>query len=108
MAFALGLMPAAPNVWVAVGLIGLLAVGQGLATPTLSALLSRTATRDVQGSTLGLGQSAAAAARAAGPAMGGSLFDAHFVAPFAAAAAAAAAAATALAVARATRITGRH
>ena len=61
MAIALGLMPAAPNVWVAVGLIGLLAVGQGLATPTLSALLSRTATRDVQGSTLGLGQSAAAA-----------------------------------------------
>ena len=89
MATALALLPVAPNVWVATAFVGLLALGQGLATTALSAILSHTAEADTQGSTLGLGQSAAAAARAAGPALGGGLFDMHFAAPFAAAAASA-------------------
>jgi len=57
----------------AVGIPGLLAataplaVGSGLTSPALSALLSKLARSDDQGGTLGLGQSAAAFGRIAGP-----------------------------------------
>ncbi|HVO19981.1 MAG TPA: MFS transporter [Anaeromyxobacter sp.] len=44
-----------------------LAIGSGLANPTLSALLSRRARAEDQGGTLGMGQSAAALGRIAGP-----------------------------------------
>jgi MFS transporter, DHA1 family, tetracycline resistance protein len=44
-----------------------LAVGNGFATPALSALLSRSAREEDQGGTLGIGQSAAALGRIAGP-----------------------------------------
>jgi len=47
-----------------------LAVGSGLANPSLSALLSRRARADDQGGTLGLGQSAAAFGRIVGPEAG--------------------------------------
>jgi predicted MFS family arabinose efflux permease len=55
------------------GVVGLyaacvpLAVGSGLATPSLTALLSRSAREDDQGGTLGMGQSAAALGRIVGP-----------------------------------------
>jgi predicted MFS family arabinose efflux permease len=44
-----------------------LAVGSGLATPSLSSLLSRSARAEDQGGTLGMGQSAAALGRIVGP-----------------------------------------
>lgn len=44
-----------------------LAVGNGFASPALSALLSRSARAEDQGGTLGIGQSAAALGRIAGP-----------------------------------------
>jgi predicted MFS family arabinose efflux permease len=44
-----------------------LAVGSGLATPSLTALLSKSARSEAQGGTLGMGQSAAALGRIIGP-----------------------------------------
>ncbi len=44
-----------------------LSFGQGLTTPALTSLLSRSAAADDQGGTLGVGQSAAALGRVAGP-----------------------------------------
>lgn len=57
----------------AVGVV--LALGQGLATPTLSSLLSQQSDADEQGGTLGLGQSFSALARAVGPIVAGWLYD---------------------------------
>jgi multidrug resistance protein len=52
----------------------LLAVGQGLTTPSLQSLISRSAAASDQGSVLGTAQSISALARATGPALGGVLF----------------------------------
>lgn len=65
----------APSLTVLLAVTGALAVGQGFVSPTLSTLLSRESRSDEQGSTLGLGQSFAAAARATGPLLAGWLFD---------------------------------
>jgi MFS family permease len=53
---------------------GLIALGNGLTTPSLPAFASRRATVTTQGVTLGALQSAAALARAAGPLVGGALY----------------------------------
>jgi MFS family permease len=53
---------------------GLIALGNGLTTPSLPAYASRRATLTTQGVTLGALQSAAALARAAGPLVGGLLY----------------------------------
>jgi DHA1 family tetracycline resistance protein-like MFS transporter len=53
---------------------GLIALGNGLTTPSLSAFASRRATATTQGLTLGSLQSASALARAAGPLVGGALY----------------------------------
>ena len=50
---------------------GLIALGNGLTTPSLPAFASRRATVTTQGVTLGALQSASALARAAGPLVGG-------------------------------------
>jgi DHA1 family tetracycline resistance protein-like MFS transporter len=55
---------------------GLIALGNGLTTPSLPAFASRRATVTTQGVTLGALQSAAALARAAGPLVGGALYAA--------------------------------
>ena len=55
---------------------GLIALGNGLTTPSLPAFASRRATGTTQGVTLGALQSAAALARAAGPLVGGALYAA--------------------------------
>ena len=54
-----------------------LALGSGLASPALSALLSRLAREDDQGGTLGLGQSAAAMGRIVGPEAGTWTYSTH-------------------------------
>jgi MFS family permease len=53
---------------------GLIALGNGLTTPSLPAFASRRATVTTQGVTLGALQSASALARAAGPLVGGLLY----------------------------------
>jgi MFS family permease len=60
-------------VWLYVGM-GVIALGSALANPSLSALASRSADAQSQGSALGAFQSAGALARVFGPAMGGLLY----------------------------------
>lgn len=59
-----------------------LAVGTGLANPSLSALLSLSVDDTEQGGTLGLGQSLSALGRVIGPASAGLLFEAAVGLPF--------------------------
>lgn len=87
LALSLVLLPYAPTLGASLSLLAVLAVGQGFVSPTLAALLSKSASVDDQGSTLGLGQSLGAAARAVGPLMAGALYDRHQAAPYFAAAA---------------------
>lgn len=87
LAGALAGLPLAPNLPAAMVLLGGLALGQGLTTPTLSTLLSRASDADAQGGTLGLGQSLSAAARALGPLLAGWLFDLRPALPYLAGAA---------------------
>lgn len=74
LAGAIALMPLVPLGGLMV-VFGLIAVGQGLANPSLQAIISKTATARDQGSVLGSSQSMSALARATGPALGGVLFD---------------------------------
>jgi multidrug resistance protein len=60
----------------------LLAAGTGLATPSLSSLLSKISPSDIQGRSLGLGQSASALGRVIGPGLSGYLFEARVQLPF--------------------------
>ncbi len=68
------------------GLLGAcvpLALGQGLTSPALSSLLSRSARAEDQGGTLGIGQSAAALGRIGGPITATSVYDRiWFAAPY--------------------------
>ncbi|MBI4491835.1 MAG: MFS transporter [Chloroflexi bacterium] len=75
MGLALLAIPLAPSFALALVVLGVLALSQGLATPTLSSLLSRQSGAHEQGRVLGLGQSLSAAARAVGPLLAGWLFD---------------------------------
>lgn len=61
---------------------GLMAVGSGLVTPSLSSLLSRAVDGDEQGGVLGLGQGLSALGRVFGPSMAGLLFETSFNLPF--------------------------
>ena len=72
---SLALLPLAPGLATTMLLLGLLAFGQGLASPTLSTLLSRYSVRDEQGGMLGIGQSTASAARTIAPITAGWLYD---------------------------------
>jgi MFS family permease len=53
----------------------LMAIGQGLLSPSLNSLLSKHAPANAQGSVLGLGQSLSSLARVLGPQIGGIAFD---------------------------------
>jgi DHA1 family tetracycline resistance protein-like MFS transporter len=65
----------------------LLVVGQGLASPTLSALVTGRSAKDRRGLTLGFQQSAGGLARSVGPALAGVLFGRSIPAPYLAGAA---------------------
>ncbi len=67
---------AANTVPVLLGGLALLAVGFGGTLPSLVSLLSRSAPEELQGGSLGVGQSAGALARVVGPFMAGVLWDA--------------------------------
>jgi multidrug resistance protein len=74
--------------WATLGLaLVLLVVGQGLAAPTLSALVAGRSPDDRRGLTLGFQQSAGGLARSVGPALAGVLFGRSISAPYLAGAA---------------------
>jgi MFS family permease len=75
MAVALSVLPLAPRgVWMQLDFAAL-AIGQGLTTPSLQALISRATDPGEQGAVLGSSQSMSALARATGPALGGVIFE---------------------------------
>ena len=75
VAAGLLVMAAVRSWWLLVPALGLLCVGQGLASPTMSSVSVGRIAADRRGSVLGVQQSANALARVAGPAVGGLLFD---------------------------------
>lgn len=81
-AVALAALPFVSSLNASVALLGGLALGQALSSPTLSTILSRSASKEAQGSTLGLGQSLSAFARAIGPLIAGFLFDVRVSIPY--------------------------
>jgi MFS family permease len=74
LAIGLGLLPFAPPTGPMVMVFVLIAVGQGIASPSLHALISRGTSPDEQGFVLGANQSMSALARAVGPTLGGGLY----------------------------------
>jgi predicted MFS family arabinose efflux permease len=74
-AFGLLALAFATTWWLLVPALVLLVVGQGLATPTLAALVADRADDRHRGGALGFQQSAGALARIVGPVMGGVLFQ---------------------------------
>jgi MFS transporter, DHA1 family, tetracycline resistance protein len=75
IAIGLLLVPFAPTVPVLVAACGVLALGMGFHSPSITAMISRRADADTQGGILGLSQSLASLARVVGPAWGGWLYD---------------------------------
>ncbi len=70
------LLLASATTWpVLVPALAFLAVGQGLAVPSLTAMVVERAPVERRGESLGFQQSASALARIGGPALGGALFD---------------------------------
>ena len=55
-------------------MFAIIAVGQGIASPSLHSLISRGTNPDEQGFVLGTNQSMSALARAVGPTLGGALY----------------------------------
>jgi DHA1 family tetracycline resistance protein-like MFS transporter len=75
VAAGLAIVPFAPSVPILMVACGLLAVGMGFHSPSITSLISRRAHADTQGGVLGLSQSLASLARVVGPAWGGWLYD---------------------------------
>jgi DHA1 family tetracycline resistance protein-like MFS transporter len=75
LAIGLGLFPAAPSYALILPVCVVIAIGMALLSPSLAALLSRSAGEDEQGGALGLGQSLSSLARVLGPILGGILFE---------------------------------
>lgn len=75
-------LAAARSWWVLVPALALLALGQGIATPTLTSMLVEGVGPDQRGQALGFQQSAGALARIAGPALAGKLFDVRVPLPY--------------------------
>jgi len=77
MGVALFAMPFARGLPQLFATVALLALGSGLATPSMSTLLSRMTPQDEQGGVMGINQSLGALARALGPMAAGPLYDLH-------------------------------
>lgn len=86
LVLGLFMLPFAPWRWILLPLL-ILSVGQGLSSPCVMSLISRSAGERSQGNVLGTSQSASALARIVGPAFGGVFFDINPRLPFWAAAA---------------------
>lgn len=74
LAIGLALLPFAPPTGPMVAVFVVIAVGQGIVSPSLHALISRGTSPDEQGFVLGANQSMSALARAIGPTLGGGLY----------------------------------
>jgi MFS transporter, DHA1 family, tetracycline resistance protein len=74
LAVGLGLLPFAPPVGAMVAVFVLIAIGNGISSPSLQALISKGTSPDEQGFVLGTNQSMSALARAIGPTIGGLLY----------------------------------
>lgn len=75
MALAFGLIAAAPAAWALYPAVALLSVGSGMATPSLTSLISRRVSPMEQGSVLGGVQAFTSLAMVIGPLIAGLLFD---------------------------------
>ncbi|CAN5706762.1 tetracycline resistance MFS efflux pump [soil metagenome] len=74
IAFALTALSPSIGIWMLYVSGILLAIGNGLSQPSVSAYVSKCASADAQGTTLGASQSVASLARVFGPALGGWLY----------------------------------
>jgi MFS transporter, DHA1 family, tetracycline resistance protein len=75
LAVGLGATPFAPPVIPLLFALGAVAVGQGICSPVLSSLISKSSGAHEQGGVLGVSQSAGSLARILGPIWGGVIFD---------------------------------
>ena len=75
LAVGLAALPFAPAPGPLLGTFIVIAVGQGLASPSLNSLISRSTSPDEQGFVLGTNQSLSALARVLGPVSGGLLYQ---------------------------------
>lgn len=78
----LACVPLAPGVGALYGLLALLAAGQAMVVPALQSLVSKAASAEDQGSTLGVSQGFSSLARVVGPSLGGVLFGVGHAIPF--------------------------
>ena len=76
IAVSIGMIPFVWNVPTLLVALGVLAVGMGFNSPSLSSMVSKLSDADDQGGTLGLASSLASLGRVVGPAWGGYLYDA--------------------------------
>ncbi len=74
LAAGLALLPWSTHLALMLVALGILSVGDGAVTPTVSALLSLASPREAQGETLGLAQGIAGLGRVVGPLAAGSIF----------------------------------
>ena len=77
IALGLGLVPFAQSVPTLLVALGVLAVGMGFNSPSLTSMVSRLSDPDDQGGILGLASSLGSLGRVFGPAWGGYLYDAY-------------------------------
>lgn len=77
IALGIGLVPLAWSVPTLLVALGVLAVGMGFNSPSLTAMVSKLADEDDQGAILGFTQSLASLGRVVGPTWGGFLYDAY-------------------------------
>jgi len=77
IALGIGLVPFVWSVPTLLVALGVLAVGMGFNSPSLTSMVSKLSDADDQGGTLGLASSLASLGRVIGPAWGGYLYDAH-------------------------------
>ncbi|HNP70450.1 MAG TPA: MFS transporter [Kouleothrix sp.] len=75
MAVAFTLIALAPQPWTLYPIMGLLAAGSGMATPSLTSLISRRVAPQAQGATLGGTQALNSLTMVLGPLLAGALFD---------------------------------
>jgi len=77
IALGIGLVPFAWSVPTLLGALGILALGMGFNSPSITAMVSKLSDPDDQGGMLGLSSSLASLGRVVGPAWGGYLYDAY-------------------------------
>jgi DHA1 family tetracycline resistance protein-like MFS transporter len=77
IAIGIGLVPFAWNVPTLLGALGVLAMGMGFNSPSITSMVSKLSDPDDQGGMLGLASSLASLGRVVGPAWGGYLYDAY-------------------------------